>query len=201
MYETFYEDSPVGRIRMTSDGESLTGLWIEGQSGFAIDREQNGDERKLDHEDCKSDRSDLIEKPDLPVFVQTKDWLNRFFSGQKPQVGEIPLAPAGSPFRQEVWSLLCEIPWGQVVTYGDIAKKIKERGGKPHMSAQAVGGAVGHNPISIVIPCHRVVGGGGNLTGYGGGLAKKIRLLELEGVDLSGYSLPKNLGSSPRTSL
>ena len=108
----------------------------------------------------------------------------------RPAISELPLAPAGSEFRQEVWKLLCEIPYGEVTTYGDIAKKIAARRGKSTMSSQAVGGAVGHNPISVIIPCHRVVGTNGSLTGYAGGLQRKIQLLTLEGADMTRLFIP-----------
>ena len=103
---------------------------------------------------------------------------------------ELPLAPVGSEFRQKVWEILCEIPYGSVITYGDIAKRMAVMLNRPTMSGQAVGGAVGHNPISIIIPCHRVVGGNGSLTGYAGGIATKMKLLELEGVDMSSLFIP-----------
>ena len=117
-------------------------------------------------------------------------WLDRYFAGENPQISELPLAPSGSDFRQMVWKILCDIPSGQTTTYGEIAKKIAARTGRSTMSAQAVGGAVGHNPISIIIPCHRVVGTNGSLTGYAGGIDKKIALLELEGVDMTKYFVP-----------
>ncbi len=173
MYSSYY-DSPVGRLLLASDGISLTGLWIAGQKYYA---------------DTISGA--ICEKNDLPVLVRTREWLDRYFAGQKPETTELPLAPAGSSFRQMVWQILCEIPSGQVWTYGDIAKMAAHKLGKKTMSAQAVGGAVGHNPISIIIPCHRVVGTNGSLTGYAGGLDVKIRLLELEGADVSKLFLPK----------
>lgn len=117
--------------------------------------------------------------------------MDRYFKGERPEIAELPLAPIGGEFRQTVWKILCEIPYGQVITYGEIAKKIAQKRGLNRMSAQAVGGAVGHNPISLIIPCHRVVGTNGSLTGYSGGLDKKIRLLEFEGVDMSNLYRPK----------
>jgi len=108
-----------------------------------------------------------------------------------PKPSDLPLAPRGREFRQEVWKALCEIPYGQVTTYGAIAEKLADLRGIARMASQAVGGAVGHNPISIIIPCHRVVGSSGSLVGYGGGIATKIKLLELEGVDVSQFSIPK----------
>lgn len=159
--------SPVGILTLASDGESLNGLWIEGQKYFG-----------------ETIPEPMTERDDLPVFDAARDWLNRYFTGQKPSPAELPLSPIGGAFRQAVWNRLRRIPYGHVITYGDIAREIAEETGKG-MSAQAVGGAVGHNPISILIPCHRVVGSGGSLTGYAAGIEAKIRLLQLEGVDMS----------------
>ena len=151
--------SPVGKLTLASDGENLTGLWIAGQKYFAAGTPTN-----------------LPVCDDLPVFLQARDWLDRYLAGKRPAASELPLAPQGSAFRQSVWRILCEIPYGQTVTYGEIAKRLSCK------SAQAVGGAVGHNPISIIIPCHRVLGSDGSLTGYAGGVDKKIWLLAHEGV-------------------
>ncbi|MBA4701365.1 MAG: methylated-DNA--[protein]-cysteine S-methyltransferase [Ruminococcus sp.] len=171
-YSTTYL-SPVGSITLACDGDSLVGLWIEGQKY---------------HGNTISE--DMIENNDIPVFDTAKKWLDRYFKGEKPHISELPLAPIGSGFRQEIWDILCEIPYGQVVTYGDIAKKMAAKMNKGSMSSQAVGGAVGHNPISIIIPCHRVVGSNGSLTGYAGGIHTKIKLLELEGADMSRLFIP-----------
>lgn len=163
-YRTNYV-SPIGKITMASDGGNLNGLWIEGQKYF------------------ESTIKEMMQPRDsLPVFEKTKDWLERYFSGKRPEISELPLAPAGSEFRRKVWELLCEIPYGEVTTYGRIAARIAELQNKKSMSAQAVGGAVGHNPISIIIPCHRVVGAHGSMTGYAGGIEKKVWLLAHEGV-------------------
>ena len=132
----------------------------------------------------------MTENDDMPVFLAAKDWLDRYFAGAKPAAAELPLAPSGGEFRQIVWDILREIPYGETVTYGDIAKKTAIRMNRESMSSQAVGGAVGHNPISIIIPCHRVIGANGSLTGYAGGIGTKIKLLELEGVDLSHLFVP-----------
>jgi len=163
-YSTTYP-SPVGILTLACDGEHLVGLWIEGQKyhGSTISEE-------------------MTEKDGMPVFDDAKKWLDRYFAGEKPAISELPLAPIGSEFRQEVWRILCEIPYGQIITYGDIAKKMAAKMHKKSMSSQAVGGAVGHNPISIIIPCHRVIGSNGSLTGYAGGIDTKIKLLEMEGV-------------------
>lgn len=171
-YSTTYP-SPVGMLTLACDGENLVGLWMEGQKYF-------GD----------TIPKDMTQKDDLPVFHAVKDWLDQYFARKKPCISELPLRPIGGEFRQEVWNILCEIPYGEVVTYSDIAKKMAKRLGKKNMSSQAVGGAVGHNPISIIIPCHRVVGASGSLTGYSGGIGKKVKLLELEGVDMSRLFVP-----------
>jgi methylated-DNA-[protein]-cysteine S-methyltransferase len=172
-YSTIYQ-SPIGAITLACDGDNLIGLWNEGQK-------YHGD----------TIFKDMVEKNDMPVFDNTKKWLDSYFAGEKPDISELPLAPRGGEFRQEVWSILCEIPYGEVITYGDIAKKMAEKMNKKSMSSQAVGGAVGHNPISIIIPCHRVVGSTGSLTGYAGGVGTKVKLLELEGVDISRLFAPK----------
>ena len=168
-YETTY-NSPVGAIKLASDAHSLVGLWIEGQKYYG-----------------GTILESMTEQNNLSVFDATKKWLDEYFEGRKPSVSKllVPLAPIGSEFRRKVWDILCEIPYGRVTTYGEIAKKMA----KKSMSARAVGGAVGHNPISIIIPCHRVIGANNSLTGYAGGIDKKIRLLELEGVDTSSLAV------------
>ena len=172
MTYTYEYASPLGPMTMASDGERLTGLWFNGQKYFA-----------------DTLTAQCQHKP-LPIFGQTAEWLDCYFSGKVP--GFPPaLAPAGSQFRLDVWDILKTIPYGKTVTYKSIAAEIARRKGIASMSAQAVGGAVGHNPISIIIPCHRVVGCGGNLTGYAGGIDKKTRLLEIERADLSKLFLPK----------
>ena len=166
--------SPVGSILLASDGTNVIGAWLEGQKYYGGTVTQK-----------------MEEKGTLPVFKATKIWFDKYFYGQKPAIRDLPLAPHGGDFRKAVWDILCKIPYGEVITYGDIAKEMAKRMGKETMSAQAVGGAVGHNPISIIIPCHRVVGGSGSLTGYAGGIDKKVKLLELEGVDMSRFFIPK----------
>ena len=172
-YTTNYQ-SPISAITLASDGENLTGLWMDGQ---------------------KYHGAGIIDIPttqeNLPVFAQTKDWLDQYFEGEKPDLSSLPLAPFGSTFRCEVWKILCKIPHGEYITYGEIARQIAAKANKSRMSSQAVGGAVGHNPISIIIPCHRVIGANGNLTGYAGGIDKKIKLLVHEGVDISRFFIPK----------
>lgn len=172
LYSAHYS-SPLGSIMLASDGDNLVGLWLEGQKYFAA-----------------TVAEEITERPDLPVFAATQHWLDRYFSGQRPAISDLPLAPEGGAFRKAVWDILCEIPYGEVTTYGEIAKKMAARMNKVSMSSQAVGGAVGHNPISIIIPCHRVVGANGSLTGYAGGIDKKVKLLELEGVEISEFFTP-----------
>lgn len=174
MYFTTHYKSSVGNIVLASDENSIVGLWIEEQKYIG-----------------KTMPEHVVEKDNLPVLRGGVAWLDAYFSGKKPSLSELPLAPKGGEFRQQVWNILTEIPYGQLTTYGDIAKEVANRMGKERMSAQAVGGAVGHNPISIIIPCHRVIGTNGNLTGYAGGINIKIKLLEHEGVDMSGLFIPK----------
>ena len=173
MYYMTQCESPVGQITLASDGQNLVGLWLKGQKYF-------GD---TVNEEMKT-------ADDLDIFKATNNWLNRYFAGENPAISELALAPIGGTFRQEVWRLLCEIPYGEVTTYGEIARKVAEKLLKTNMSAQAVGGAVGHNPVSIVIPCHRVVGTNGSLTGYAGGVDKKIWLLTHEGVNVERFTVP-----------
>lgn len=162
-------ESPLGGITAASDGEALTGLWFDGQKYF-------GNGLDSDHEEKM-----------LPVFEQTGRWLDIYFSGEEPDFIP-PLSMKTTPFRRTVWEILLSIPYGHTMTYGEIAAKIAEQKGLPGMSAQAVGGAVGHNAISLIIPCHRVVGADGSLTGYAGGLDKKQKLLALEKANVSlGY--------------
>lgn len=169
---THHYDSPLGGITMASDGAALIGLWFDGQKSFA-------------------GTPDLeCEEQSLPIFDQTDRWLDIYFSGRAPDFTP-PLNVKGSEFRKAVWEILLTIPYGQTMTYGEIAKKASERKGVARMSAQAVGGAVGHNAISLVIPCHRVVGARGSLIGYAGGVDKKARLLEMEGVNRDSFFVPK----------
>ena len=163
--------SPLGEITLRSDGEALTGLW------FADDK----------HYGAKDIDGEVL--ADLDVFMQAEAWLAEYFAGREPKVS-VPLKLQGSEFQMQVWRLLQDIPYGRLVTYGDIAKKIAAQKGVARMSAQAVGGAVGHNPLCIIVPCHRVVGANGSLTGYGGGMWRKVRLLELEKVAMSKLTVP-----------
>jgi methylated-DNA-[protein]-cysteine S-methyltransferase len=162
--------SPVGLLTISSDGENITGLWNENQKYFGG---VPGGE---------------VHGTDLPVFQKTREWLDIYFSGKEPDF-MVPLQAKGSAFREAVWEILRTIPFGGVLTYGEIAKSLEKSSGK-RVSAQAVGGAVGHNPISIIIPCHRVVGTNGSLTGYAGGIGKKVWLLTLEGADMKHLFVP-----------
>ncbi len=172
MIHTCTYPSPLGNMLLAADEVGLTGLWFEGQKYFA---------NTLPEETVAQE---------IPVLAQAKKWLDVYFSGKKPDFTP-PLHPAGSPFRQAVWQILLQIPYGQTMTYGEIAKKLAQMQNASHMSAQAVGGAVGHNEVSIIIPCHRVVGTNGSLTGYAGGMEKKIALLELEHADMDKFFVPK----------
>ena len=164
--------SPLGKILLAADEFGIRGLWFEGQKYFA---------RGLPDERAETE---------TPILKEAVRWLDIYFSGKEPDFTP-PLHPVGSGFRQEVWKTLLQIPYGKTITYGDISKQLAMRIGTERMSAQAVGGAVGNNEISIIIPCHRVVGANGSLTGYAGGIDKKIKLLELEKADMSRFFVPK----------
>lgn len=172
-YSTTYA-SPVGMITLACNENKLVGLWMEGQKYFG---------------DTIPEK--MMENNSIPVFTKATKWLDRYFANEKPKITELPLAPIGGDFRQGVWNILCEIPYGEVISYGDIAKKMARKMNKQSMSSQAVGGAVGHNPISIIIPCHRVVGSNGSLTGYSGGVGIKTKLLELEGFNTAKLFVPR----------
>lgn len=164
--------SPLGGITIASNGQALTGLWFDGQKYF-------GDTLPAQ-----------CEKKNLPVFHEVKYWLDIYFRGEKPGFTP-PIFWQTTPFRQAVWEILCTIPYGKTMTYGQIADRIAVQTGAVKMSAQAVGGAVGRNPISLIVPCHRVIGANGSLTGYAGGIEKKVALLRLEQVDMSAFFVPK----------
>lgn len=164
--------SPLGGITVAGNDSGLTGLWFDGQKYFA------------------DTLSEECEEKMLPLFRQTKVWLDCYFSGKNPSF-TLPLQVKGSSFRLSVWKMLQQIPYGQTVTYGEIAKAVARQQAMPTVSAQAVGGAVGHNPISLIVPCHRVVGSNGSLTGYAGGISRKERLLILEGTDMTRLFIPK----------
>ncbi|WP_405304251.1 methylated-DNA--[protein]-cysteine S-methyltransferase [Methanobrevibacter sp.] len=159
-YSTDYI-SPIGRMLIVSDGESICGLWFYGQKHF-----------------LSSINDEIIQNDDLAIFKKVKIWLNDYFNGLNPKI-DFKVNPHGTDFRCRVWEILSQVPYGETITYGEIALMLSDK-----MSAQAVGGAVGHNPVSIIIPCHRVIGADGKLTGYAGGIDKKIALLKLEKTDI-----------------
>lgn len=164
--------SPLGDILIAADDKGLTGLWFEGQKYYAL---------YLDKEN---------ETRETKILKDTKKWLDIYFTGKEPDFTP-PLHFTGTCFQEEVWAILSTIPYGKTMTYGEIASILAKRKGLTRMSAQAVGGAVGHNEISIIVPCHRVVGSQGSLTGYAGGIDKKVALLKLEKVDMSDLWIPK----------
>ena len=168
---TYKYNSPLGGITLAANNEGLTGLWFDGQKYF-------GDNLPA-----------VCEEKMLPVFEDAKRWLDLYFQGKDPGFTP-PLSMETSPFRKRVWEIMLTIPYGKTMTYGEIAQQIAAERGLSQMSAQAVGGAVGHNSISLIIPCHRVVGTNGSLTGYAGGVDRKIKLLTLEKADTSKFFLP-----------
>lgn len=163
--------SPLGRLFLAAEEDGLTGAWFDCQKYFA------------------SSLNEETEEKEIPLFKDVKKWLSIYFSGKEPGF-TLPLHLTGSDFQKEVWEILRSIPYGKTMTYGEIAKQIAARKRISRMSAQAVGGAVGHNKISVIVPCHRVVGANGNLTGYAGGIDKKIKLLTLEHVDMDSFFIP-----------
>lgn len=165
IHYTSHYSSPLGGITLASDGKALTGLWFDGQKYFA-------DTLAQEHK-----------RASLPVFVQTKEWLDLYFKGKEPGFTP-PLHFLTTPFRKSIWEILLTIPFGHTMTYGEIAELLAKQKGLTHMSAQAVGGGVGHNAISLIVPCHRVIGTNGSLTGYAGGIDKKAWLLKHEGITI-----------------
>lgn len=172
IYTSTYK-SPIGNLLIASKDNKLVGLWMENQKYY-----------------LSNFKEEIVETENLEILVKTKKWLDRYFKGEKPNINELEISPIGSEFRKNVWEILKNIPYGEVITYNDIAKELAKQKGIKKMSAQAVGGAVGHNPISIIIPCHRVVGTNGSLTGYAGGIKKKIYLLEHEKVNMDKLFVP-----------
>ena len=171
-YTTTYQ-SPLGEILLAADEIGLTGLWFDGEKYYAWNLDENHEEKEV------------------PVFQEAKRWLDIYFSGREPDFMP-PMHMLGTAFQKEVWEILRTIPYGETTTYGGIAAKIAKKRGLPRMSAQAVGNAVGRNELSILIPCHRVVGTNGSLTGYAGGIDKKTALLKLEGAYRGNFFVPKH---------
>ena len=155
--------SPLGDITLEADDRELTGLWFEGQKYYPVLSEKESDEKET------------------RALSLAKEWLDIYFSGKEPDI-KVPMRFSGTAFRNEVWEILLSIPYGKTVTYGQIADMLAKKHGTERMSARAVGGAVGHNRISVIVPCHRVIGSDGRLKGYAGGTERKRELLKLEGV-------------------
>ncbi|MBQ7954333.1 MAG: methylated-DNA--[Lachnospiraceae bacterium] len=174
MYYYYIYRSPVGELAIASNEKNIVGVWLEGQR-YYMDVLKGKEYRKKE----------------TAVIKLAEKWLDKYFKGEKPQTQELPIEFIGSDFRKQVWTILGGITYGKVITYGDIAKQIAKQKGIEKMSAQAVGGAVGRNPISIIIPCHRVIGASGSLTGYSGGVKVKTKLLEFEEVDMSKLYIPQ----------
>ena len=170
-YTTTYQ-SPVGEILLAADEIGLTGLWFEGEKYYALNLDKQHEEKEI------------------PVFAEVKRWLDTYFAGREPDFMP-PIHMIGTPFQLEVWELLRKIPYGNTTTYGELARQIARQRGLERMSAQAVGFAVGRNEISLIVPCHRVVGSNGSLTGYAGGIERKVRLLALEKADMTGLFAPQ----------
>lgn len=169
--------TPLGPLTLACDGDALVAAWLDGQAPF-------GGKAPLGPHGVE-------ERPEAPVLKLAVAWLDAYFAGRRPAIDHLPLAPAGSPFRRMVWKRLLAIPYGKCVTYGELAHELAAYARTGQMSAQAVGGAVGHNPIALIIPCHRVMGAGGNLTGYAGGIEKKLWLLQWEGVETRHFRAPR----------
>ena len=174
-YKAEYK-SPLGNIIICCDecGKNIVGVWFENQKHFADNIEGK-----------------IIENHSLKIFMKVKLWLDKYFVGKKPNKKEFSIKFIGTVFQKSVWKILCKIPYGKVITYGDIAQKIAKQQGIQKMSAQAVGSAVGHNPISIIVPCHRLIGKNNKLAGYAAGIDKKKKLLQLEGVNMIKYNSKK----------
>ena len=172
-FSTTYDTGLIGELTLASDGESIIGCWFENDRLFGDTVE-----------------GPLIANDDVPVFDDARQWLDKYFKGENPAITELPLNPNGSDFRHLVWQKIREIPYGTTTTYGEIARQIEFETGK-RGSSQGGGGAVGHNPLCVIVPCHRVMGANGNLTGFGGGLDTKVKLLEHERVDMRRFFRPK----------
>lgn len=164
MYYYYTYNFPIGKITIAGNEKNIVGLWIDKQK-YYMDI--------LKGKEAQEKETDMIRL--------AKKWLDKYFNHEKPQIDELPIELIGSDFRKQIWQMLMKIPYGTVLTYGDLAKQIAKKKGIKAMSAQAIGGAVGHNPISIIVPCHRVVGANGSLTGYAGGVEIKAMLLAHEG--------------------
>lgn len=174
MIKTMHYNSPLGRILLAAEEKGLTGLWFENSKNF-----------------CSNLPKEYMESMNGVLF-ETKRWLDIYFAGEDPDfLPSVHLI--GTLFQKEVWKILLEIPYGKTTTHGEIAKRLAKEKGIQRMSAQAVGGAVGHNPISILVPCHRVMGKNGSLIGYAAGLDKKVKLLEMEHINRNSHCYPRGI--------
>ena len=180
----YHYHSPLGGMTLTGDGNAVTGVWFDGQKYYA--RGQADLEPEAGAAICNAPCEEEL----APLLADAKRWLDVYFAGKEPDF-DLPLNPTGTDFQKRVWRILCMIPYGKTMTYGQIAAQIAAERGIVRMSAQAVGGAVGHNPLSIIVPCHRVVGTNGSLTGYAGGIDRKVKLLALEQTDMTRCFVPK----------
>ena len=172
-YCTTFVTGLVGTLTLASDGDVLTGCWFEHDRHFAY-----------------GVSGQMVPDDALAAFAPARDWLSRYFAGERPDFSQVPHDAGGTPFQRRVWAELERTPYGEVTTYGAIARAIEAATGRPQ-SNRAVGGAVGRNRLCVFVPCHRVVGADGSLTGFGGGIQAKVRLLELEGVDMARLYVPK----------
>lgn len=174
MIYTSYYKSPIGNILLASKDNQLIGLWFENQKHYKANNQE-----------------EQIENDNDTTIIKTKNWLDRYFNNEQPNPQELKLNPKGTDFQETIWKFLLEIPYGEVITYKDLATQFAKIKKRKSMSSQAIGGAVGHNPISIIIPCHRVVSTSGSITGYAGGIEKKVKLLIHENVDMKKLYIKK----------
>ena len=169
---TIYDTGVIDTLTLASSQGRLVGCWFENDRHFGY-----------------GVRETMTRADDDPVLCDACSWLNRYFAGERPEPAELPLGARGTEFQQRVWAELLKIPYGATTTYGAIAAELARQSGRPE-SSRAVGGAVGRNPLCVIVPCHRVVGANGSLTGFGGGIPRKVKLLAHEGVDVTRFSIP-----------
>lgn len=182
IYRTDYATGLIGTLTLATDGATLVGCWFDNDRFFGYGVNEN----MVPLAEAAPDAEGACSA----VLNDARSWLDRYFAGDRPNPHELPLNPGGTDFQKSVWRILADIPYGETVTYGDIAKRMETASGR-RMSAQAIGGAVGRNPLCVIVPCHRVMGARGNLTGFGGGIDTKIKLLEHEHANMEGFFIPK----------